>query len=245
MKFFKKQTTLTMEIEIRSVVAFGQGNHWKRTEGTFWVMELYVSWLWWWLPLSILRDYTLIKWVHFIVCTLYSPQEKNIAKSLIVQIKESTFCPWYQSLQTLIIQLLNWDIIHKGFPGGSVGKEFTCQCRKCEFYPWVRKIPWRRKWQPTPIFLPGKSHGQRSLEATVQGGARVKHDLVTKPPPPLLTYLKFTLLNKVYSSVVFSISWNYATITITKFLAFHHPKDKCHLCFPCITECPWLPILCP
>ena len=30
--------------------------------------------------------------------------------------------------------------------------------------PWVRKIPWSRKWQPTPVFLPGKSHGQRSLE---------------------------------------------------------------------------------
>ena len=30
-------------------------------------------------------------------------------------------------------------------------------------HPWVRKIPWRRKWQPTPVFLPGKSHGQRSL----------------------------------------------------------------------------------
>ena len=31
------------------------------------------------------------------------------------------------------------------------------------FDPWVGKIPWRRKWQPTPVFLPGKSHGQRSL----------------------------------------------------------------------------------
>ena len=31
------------------------------------------------------------------------------------------------------------------------------------FNPWVGKIPWRRKWQPTPVFLPGKSHGQRSL----------------------------------------------------------------------------------
>ena len=31
------------------------------------------------------------------------------------------------------------------------------------FDPWVRKIPWRRRWQPTPVFLPGKSHGQRSL----------------------------------------------------------------------------------
>ena len=38
-----------------------------------------------------------------------------------------------------------------------------CQGRKCGFDPWVGKIPWRRKWQPAPIFLPGKSHGQRSL----------------------------------------------------------------------------------
>ena len=35
--------------------------------------------------------------------------------------------------------------------------------KRSGFSPWVRKIPWRRKWQPTPVFLPGKSHGQRSL----------------------------------------------------------------------------------
>ena len=50
-----------------------------------------------------------------------------------------------------------------GFPGGSVVKESTCQCRRQGFNPWVGKIPWRRKWQPTPVFLPGKSPGQRSL----------------------------------------------------------------------------------
>ena len=52
-----------------------------------------------------------------------------------------------------------------GFPG-NCGKESTCQCKKHRrrgFFPWVGKIPWRRKWQPTPVFLPGKSHGQRSL----------------------------------------------------------------------------------
>ena len=43
-------------------------------------------------------------------------------------------------------------------------KESTCQCRRRRFNPWVGKIPWRRKWQPMPVFLPGKSHGQRSLE---------------------------------------------------------------------------------
>ena len=35
--------------------------------------------------------------------------------------------------------------------------------RRCGFSPWLRKIPWRRAWQPTPVFLPGESHGQRSL----------------------------------------------------------------------------------
>ena len=42
-------------------------------------------------------------------------------------------------------------------------RETTCQCRRCGFSPWVAEIPWRRKWQPTPVPLPGKSHGQRSL----------------------------------------------------------------------------------
>ena len=46
-------------------------------------------------------------------------------------------------------------------PGWLSGKEPTCQFRRHEFNPWVRKIPWSRKWQPTPVFLPGKSHGQR------------------------------------------------------------------------------------
>ena len=43
------------------------------------------------------------------------------------------------------------------------GKESACQCRRHGFDPWVWKIPWRRKWQPTPVFLPGESHGQRNL----------------------------------------------------------------------------------
>ena len=53
------------------------------------------------------------------------------------------------------------------FSDGTSGKEPACQGRRhkrCGFSPWVRKIPWRRSWQPTLVFLPGKSHGQRSLE---------------------------------------------------------------------------------
>ena len=77
----------------------------------------------------------------------------------------------------------------ESFPGGSLSKESTCnagdclQCRRLGFDPWVGKIPWRRKWLPTPAFLPGKSHGQRSLESYSSWGPRVALNLVTKPPP--------------------------------------------------------------
>ena len=53
-----------------------------------------------------------------------------------------------------------------GFSGGSHAKNPACRCRRhkrCGFDPWVRKIPWRRKWQPIPLFLPGESYGQENL----------------------------------------------------------------------------------
>ena len=58
-----------------------------------------------------------------------------------------------------------------GFPGSSSGKELSCQRRRCKrigFDPWVRKIPWIRQWQFTPVFLPGESHRQRSLACSGQ-----------------------------------------------------------------------------
>ena len=56
-----------------------------------------------------------------------------------------------------------------GFPGGASGKEPTCQCRRLKRFgvdQWVRKIPWRRAWKLTPVFLPGDYLGQRSLLGT-------------------------------------------------------------------------------
>ena len=49
------------------------------------------------------------------------------------------------------------------FPGGSESKSVCLQCGRPGFDPWVGKTPWRRIWQPTPVFLLGKSRGQRSL----------------------------------------------------------------------------------
>ena len=50
-----------------------------------------------------------------------------------------------------------------GFPGGASGKESVCQCWKCRFNPWFRKVPWNRQWHPTPVFLPEKCYGQWNL----------------------------------------------------------------------------------
>jgi len=55
------------------------------------------------------------------------------------------------------------------------------KCERRRFDPLVRKIPWRRKWQPIPVFLPGESNGQRSLVGySPWNGRRVRHDLVTE-----------------------------------------------------------------
>ena len=78
---------------------------------------------------------------------------------------------WQVAVQGLQRVRHNWVIKHTHtytllracFPGGSDDKDSTCQCRRHEFSPWVGKIPWWRQWQPTPVFLPGKSHGQRGL----------------------------------------------------------------------------------
>ena len=53
---------------------------------------------------------------------------------------------------------------NSGLPWWCSDKESACQCRRCGFDPWVGKIPWRRKGQPMPVFLPGKPQGQRNLE---------------------------------------------------------------------------------
>ena len=71
---------------------------------------------------------------------------------------EEYFLSWFSLAQKEV----------KTIPGGSDGKESACM-QETLFDPWVRKIPWRREWQNTPVFLLGKSHGQRSLAGTAHG----------------------------------------------------------------------------
>ena len=60
----------------------------------------------------------------------------------------------------------------RGFLGSWAVKEYSCQCRSCGFHLWVGKIPWRGKWQPTPVFMPGKSQKQRSLVGSSPWGRK-------------------------------------------------------------------------
>ena len=76
-------------------------------------------------------------------------------------------------------------------------KEFPCQCRryrKCGFDPWVGKIPCSKKRQPTPVFLPGEFHGQRSL-ASYNPWGRKESDTTKQLSPDALTGWVLTLGN--------------------------------------------------
>ena len=62
-----------------------------------------------------------------------------------------------------------------GLPWWLCGNQSACQCRRHRFNPWSSEIPWRRKWQLTPVFLPRKSHGQRSLVGCIPWGIKRRH----------------------------------------------------------------------
>ena len=85
-------------------------------------------------------------------------------------------CLYFKSVSPVhFIYLLM--IIPRGFlPWWLSSKQSACQHRRCGFHPWGGEDPWRRKWQPTPVFLPRKSHGQRSLvDFSPWGCKRIGH----------------------------------------------------------------------
>ena len=70
-------------------------------------------------------------------------------------------------------------VLKRFFLCGSDGKSVCLQCGSLGFNLWVGKISWRRKWQPTPVFLPGKYHGWRSLVGYRPWGCKVGHNWKT------------------------------------------------------------------
>jgi len=98
--------------------------------------------------------------------TTDAPQMPSVSSCLSPKLERCTdviFAVWFRSLC-----------------GGASGKESACQCRRherCRFDPWVRKIPWRRAGQHTPVFLLGESHGQRSLVGCSPWGHKQSSDM--------------------------------------------------------------------
>ena len=93
-----------------------------------------------------------------------------------------------------------------------LGKKICLQCGRARFNLWVRKKPWRSKWQPTPVFLPGGSHGQRSLVGYSPWNHRVRHDWATNTFTRFLSlfmsYETYFLLYKFSKSFLFrDIKW--------------------------------------
>ena len=84
---------------------------------------------------------------------------------------ENSWLVWWTCWSPFPVLILSCYTAWWGLPVWR-GKEPTCQCRRHRFDPWVRKIPWRRKWQPTPVFLPGQFRGQRSLTGYSPWGHR-------------------------------------------------------------------------
>ena len=78
---------------------------------------------------------------------------------------------------------------------GSDSTESTWQCRRCAFDPCIRKIPWRREWLSTPVFLPGEFHGQRSLVGYSPWGHK-ESDMTDQLTLWLFTHIKGMILCK-------------------------------------------------
>ena len=119
----------------------------------------------------------------------------------------------------LLLGCKAFDFSFRGLPWWLSGKEPACQCR---FDPWVGKIPRRRKWLPTPVFLPGKSHEQRSLAGVrgvlqAMGSKRVRHDLGTKQ---FVCHRVYSF--EVYSLLVLSILTELCSSPLRILECFHH-----------------------
>ena len=92
--------------------------------------------------------------MHFLASVPFSIFQASIGRS-------NPRCNAIFHILTFLLSLLR--LMTHIIPSGSDGKESACNAKHSGLDPWVRKIPWRRAWQPTPALLPGESHGQKSL----------------------------------------------------------------------------------
>ena len=109
---------------------------------------------------------------------LSSRNYKNVYVGVLVYLMMSYRSFRFYSLFFIVYQATE----SVGLPQWLTSKELTWECRRCKrhgFHLWLGKILWRRAWQPTPVFLPGECHAQRSLVGYYLWSQRVGHNWVT------------------------------------------------------------------
>ena len=112
-----------------------------------------------------------------------------------------------------------------GFSGGTTGKEPTWQCKRhkrCRFCPWVRKIPWRKAWEPTLVFLPGESH-KGAWQATIREAAKSQTQLSDLACTCLVSTDQISKNWKLYSIEI------YNSFTVYLFIWFFFTSSQ--MCF--------------
>ena len=118
-----------------------------------------------------------------------------------------------------------YHLVHRynnhGFPGGSDDKQSACKARDLSSIPGSGRLPWRREWLSTPVILPGKSHGQRSLAGYSSYGHK-KSDMTTNTRSITVTAIKFFI---PASSTLMSQSAKYHFWLIIKCICKFCTKD--------------------
>ena len=152
--------------------------------------------------------------------SLYSSTYCAVCHPIDLLVYFCIYLPPYPSLFSSVIPSANL------LPRWLSGKEPTCQGRRRQgrgFHPWIRKIPWRRRWPPTPAFLPGKFRGQRSLLRESPGGRKesdtAEHSTNTSisvstclPPYPPIKWL--SICESIHYDPSTSLSKNFQPIYI-------------------------------
>ena len=143
--------------------------------------------------------------------------------------KKPSLLPW-QGLSLWKTMDYSYIIVLPGFPHGASGKESACQYRRHKrhrFDPLVRKIPWSRKWQPTPVFLSGKFHRESSLASyspqVLDGSDKAEHTHTHTALPAF-----FSPLWK-FPCHMDSCLW--LTLALGPKVQFSADLDKSHLCW--------------
>ena len=116
--------------------------------------------------------------IHPSILAWRIPMDREAWKATVDSVSKSqTWLKRLSTAQSIINRILYYP--RMGFPGESDRKESSCNIRDLGSIPWVGEISWRREWEPTPVFLPGEVHGQRSPRQSM-GSQRVWHDWATK-----------------------------------------------------------------